>query len=198
MLGDGAQLRHAGMLEVLELLDHALDHGRLLARVDSDSLMAAQALLGPVMLEQLDRAGELADQLLAQSRSRGSVVGLVIAGCMHAAVRARRGELVGAETDVRTVVEIAVEYGIAFAIPSALWYGADALIERPGLADIAGLPPDFARTASGALLREVRGRLALAAGSGARLEHARALVELGAALRAPTSAPPPAGRCARA
>ena len=151
--------------------------------------MAAQALLGPVMLEQLDRAGELADQLLAQSRSRGSVVGLVIAGCMHAAVGARRGELVGAETDVRTVVEIAVEYGIAFAIPSALWYGADALIERPGLADIAaladiaGLPPDFARTASGALLREVRGRLALAAGSGARLEHARALVELGAALR---------------
>ena len=185
VLGDGAQLRHAGMLEVLELLDHALDHGRLLARVDSDSLMAAQALLGPVMLEQLDRAGELADQLLAQSRSRGSVVGLVIAGCMHAAVRACRGELVGAETDVRTVVEIAVEYGIAFAIPSALWYGADALIERPGLADIAaladiaGLPPDFARTASGALLREVRGRLALAAGD---LSTARAELKAAAGI----------------
>jgi DNA-binding CsgD family transcriptional regulator len=155
---------------VLALLDHALDHGRLLARVDSDSLMAAQALFGPVMLEQLGRAEELADQLVAQSRSRGSVVGLVIAGCMHAAVRARRGELVGAETEVRTVIEIAVEYGMAFAIPSALWYGADALIERPGLADvaaladIAALPSDLARTASGALLREVRGRLALAAG----------------------------------
>jgi ATP/maltotriose-dependent transcriptional regulator MalT len=59
---------------------------------------------------------------------------------------------------------------MTFAIPSALWYGADALIERPGLADLApladagALPPDFARTASGALLREVRGRLALAAG----------------------------------
>src|SRR6516164_9724002 len=132
---------------VLALLDHALDHGRLLARVDTDILMAAQALLGPVMLEQLDRTDELADQLLDQSRSRGSVVGLVIAGCMHAAVRARRGELVGAETDVLTVVEIAVEYGMAFAIPSALWYGADALIERPGLAevavlaDISALPP---------------------------------------------------------
>jgi ATP/maltotriose-dependent transcriptional regulator MalT len=155
---------------VLALLDHALDHGRLLARVDSDSLMAAQALFGPVMLEQLGRAEELADQLVTQSRSRGSVVGLVIAGCMHAAVRARRGELVGAETEVRTVIEIAVEYGMAFAIPSALWYGADALIERPGLADvaaladIAALPSDLARTASGALLREVRGRLALAAG----------------------------------
>lgn len=155
---------------VLALLEHALDGGRLLARVDSDPLMAAQALLGPVMLEQLGRAGKLADQLLAQSRSRGSVVGLVIAGCMHTAVRARRGELLSAETDVRTVIDSALEHGMAFAIPSALWYGADALIERPGLADLApladagALPPDFARTASGALLREVRGRLALAAG----------------------------------
>jgi DNA-binding CsgD family transcriptional regulator len=156
--------------EVLVLLDHALDHGRLLARVDSDPLMAAQALFGPVMLDQLGRAEGLAGQLLLQSRSRGSVVGLIIAASIHAAVRARRGELVGAETDVRTVIEIAVEYGIGFAIPSALWYGADALIERPELADVAALadasalPPDFARTASGALLHEVRGRLALAAG----------------------------------
>lgn len=154
---------------VLALLDHALDHGRLLARLDSDPLMAAQALFAPVMLEQLGRAEELAGQLLAQSRSRGSVVGLVIAACMRAAVKARRGELVDAETDVRTAIEIAVEYDMAFAIPSALWYGADALIERPGLADVAtladasALPPDFARTASGAMLREVRGRLALAA-----------------------------------
>jgi len=156
--------------DVLALLDHALDQGRLVARVDSDPLMAAQALFAPVMLDQLGRAEELAGQLLAQSRSRGSVLGVVIAASMHAAVTARRGELVGAETDVRTVIEIAAEHGMTFAIPSALWYGADALIERPGLADVAALadaaalPPDFARTASGAMLREVRGRLALAEG----------------------------------
>jgi DNA-binding CsgD family transcriptional regulator len=169
--------------EVQALLDHALDHGRLVARIDSDPLMAAQALFSPIMLDQLGQAEELADQLLAQSRSRGSVVGLVIAACMHAAVRARRGELVSAETDVRAVIEIAAEYGMAFAIPSALWYGADALIERPGLADVAALadagalPPDFARTASGALLREVRGRLALAAGD---LSTARAELQAAA------------------
>jgi DNA-binding CsgD family transcriptional regulator len=168
---------------VLALLGHALDGGRLLARIDSDPLMAAQALFSPVMLDQLGRAEELAGQLQAQSRSRGSVVGLVIAGCMYAAVRARRGELVNAETDVRTVIGIATEYRMAFAIPSALWYGADALIERPGLADlarladVAPLPPDLARTASGALLREVRGRIALDASdlSTARAElHAAA------------------------
>jgi DNA-binding CsgD family transcriptional regulator len=168
---------------VLVLLDHALDHGRLLARVDSDPLMAAQALFSPIMLEQLGRAEELAGQLLARSRSRGSVTGLVIAACMHAAVGARRGDLVAAETEVRTVIEIAAESGMAFAIPSALWYGADALIERPGLADVAALadasalPPDFARTASGAMLREVRGRLALATGD---LSTARAELQAAA------------------
>lgn len=97
------------------------------------------------------------------------MVGLTVAGCVRAAVRARRGELVGTETDVRAVIEIAVEHGVAFAIPSMLYCGADALIERPALADVVALTggialaPDFARTASGAMLREVRGRLALAA-----------------------------------
>jgi ATP/maltotriose-dependent transcriptional regulator MalT len=153
---------------VLALLDHALDQDRLLARVDSDPLMAAQALFAPVFLDELERAEALADQLLALSRSRGSVIGLVIAACVRAAIHARHGELVGAETEMRAVIEIAVEHGMAFAVPSALYFGADALIERPELADVAALAhtitlaPDFARTASGAILREVRGRLALA------------------------------------
>ena len=162
---------------VLALLDHALDRGRLVARVDSDPLMAAQALFAPMFLDQLERAEELAGQLIAQSRSRGSVLGLVIASCVHAATTARRGDLVDTETDVRTVIEIAMEHDMAFAIPSALYFGVDALIERPGLADVAelagaiALPPDFDQTASGALLRKVRGRLALAA---ADLRTARA------------------------
>jgi len=75
---------------------------------------------------------------------------------------------VGAETEVRAVIEIAMEHGMTFAVPSALFFGADALIERPELADFAALAgtialaPDFGRTASGAMLREIRGRLALA------------------------------------
>jgi DNA-binding CsgD family transcriptional regulator len=168
---------------VLELLDHALDGGRLLAQVDSDPLMVAQAVFSPVMLDQLARAEELADQLLALSRSRGSVVGLAIAACVHAAIGARRGELVDAETEVRAAIEIAMEYGMAFVIPSALYFGTDALIERPELADVAtlagavALDPDFAQTESGAMLREVRGRLALAAGD---LSTARAELEAAA------------------
>jgi DNA-binding CsgD family transcriptional regulator len=162
---------------VLALLDHALDRGRLVARVDSDPLMAAQAMFAPMFLDQLERAEDLAVQLIALSRSRGSVLGLVIASCVHAGTTSRRGHLVDTETDVRAVMEIAMEHGMAFAIPSALYFGVDALIERPGLADVAELagaielPPDFDQTASGALLRKVRGRLALAA---ADLRTARA------------------------
>jgi hypothetical protein len=169
---------------VLALLDHALDQGRLIARVDADPLMAAQALFAPVMLDELERAEALADQLLALSRTRGSVMGLVIAASVRSAARARRGDLVGTETDVRTVIELAVEHGVAFAVPSVLYWGADALIERPELADAAALaggielPPDFARTASGALLQEVRGRLALA-----RADFGTARAELQAAAR---------------
>ena len=182
LLADVLAWRGEAGPRVLALLEHALDQGRLLARLDSDPLMAAQALFAPVMLDDLARAEALADQLLAQSRSRGSVVGLVIAACVRAAVRARHGELVGTETDVHAVIEIAVEHGLAFAVPSVLYFGADALIERPGLADAAALAgtialaPDLARTASGAMLREVRGRLALA-----QADFATARTELEAA-----------------
>jgi DNA-binding CsgD family transcriptional regulator len=152
------------------LLDHALDEGRLLIQVDSDALVVSQALFGMVWLGDHPRAEAIAVQLLALSRSRGSVVGLVIGACLRAAVRARRGDLLGAETDVRAVAEIAREHGIPFGILEALQFGAEAVIERPGLADVAGLGaaielgPDIMRTAPGALLREVRGRLALAGG----------------------------------
>jgi tetratricopeptide (TPR) repeat protein len=155
---------------VMALLDHALDGDRLLTRGDSHPLVVAQALIAPVWLDELTQAEELANQLFACARSQGSVAGLAIAACVRAAVRVRRGELVAAESDVRTVMEIAAEHGVTFAVPSALYCGADALVERPELADVAALAngieldPGLARTASGAMLQEVRGRMALAAG----------------------------------
>jgi DNA-binding CsgD family transcriptional regulator len=155
---------------VLALLDHALDGNRLLTRADSHPLMLAQALMAAVWLDELTRGEALASRLFAYARSQGSVAGLIVAACVRAAVRVRHGELVAAESDVRTVIELSVEHGVAFAIPSALYCGADALIERAELADVAAvatgieLDPGLARTATGALLAEVRGRLALAAG----------------------------------
>ncbi|MGN6171517.1 MAG: AAA family ATPase [Streptosporangiaceae bacterium] len=172
---------------VLDLLDHALDGDRLLTRGDSPPLVVAQALIAAVWLDELTRAEALANQLFACARSRGSVAEVAVAACVRAAVRVRRGELAAAESDVRTVIEIAAEHGVAFAVPSALYCGADALIERPELADVAALAtelkldPDLARTATGALLEEVRGRLALATGdfaaARADLQSAAAIFE---------------------
>jgi DNA-binding CsgD family transcriptional regulator len=153
-----------------DLLDHALDEGHLLAQVGSDPLVVSQAMFAPIHLDEIARAERLASQLLALSRSLASVVGLAIATCTRAAIHVRRGDLVEAETDIRAVADISVEHGVTFGIPQALYFGADALIERAGLADLAALgaatelDPDFARSLSGALLAEVRGRLALAAG----------------------------------
>lgn len=154
--------------QALELLDHAVDGGRLLARVDSDSWYVTCALLGAVWLDEAVRAEALAELLIATSTSRGSVVGVLDGLFVRSAARTRRGDLVGAETDIRTFVEIAYERGMGFTIPQALYWGADALIERAELGDVAALahaielPPSFARTLSGALMREIRGRLALA------------------------------------
>jgi DNA-binding CsgD family transcriptional regulator len=154
--------------EVVALLDHALDDGRLLARVDSDSWFVAAALFGAVWLGEVTRAEALAEQMLTRSRSRGSVVGVVTALGARVAARTHRGALVDAETDIRSFVEMAHEHFMWFAIPQVLYWGADALIERPELADVAALanlielPPTFARTLSGGLMREIRGRLALA------------------------------------
>jgi DNA-binding CsgD family transcriptional regulator len=155
---------------VLGLLDHALDGDRLLTRGDAHPLIVAQALIAPVWLDELTLANRLANKLSACARSRASVADLAVAACVRAAVTARRGELVAAESDVRTAMEMAAEHDATFVVPSALYCGADALIERPELADVAAiaaeieLDPDLARTATGALLQEVRGRLALAAG----------------------------------
>jgi ATP/maltotriose-dependent transcriptional regulator MalT len=152
------------------LLDHALDGNRLLAWVDSNPLIVSSHVFAAMWLDEPARAEELASGLLAVSRSHGSVPALSVAAYARSAVRARRGELVGAETDMRTVVAIAQEVGGVFAIAGTLYWGMDALIERPGLADLAALAtgivltPDHARTASGAMLREIRGRLALASG----------------------------------
>jgi len=168
--------RGEGREQALELLDHALQDGRLFSRVNSDSPFVNSAILGAVWLDELARADELAERMLETSRSRGSVIGVVAGLCARTAVRTRRGDLVDAETDIRACVDIAQEHAMGFAIPQALFWAGDALIERPELADVAALANAIeldagnARRFSGALMREIRGRLALA---GADLRTAR-------------------------
>jgi hypothetical protein len=118
----------------------------LLARVDSDPLMAAQALFSPSCSSS--KGGRRNCRPVAGSgHAPEPVVGLVIAACMHAAVGARR-RLVSVETDVRTVIEIAAEYGMAFVIPSALVRSRCA-DRRPGPTSPSGRRRPLARTLPG-------------------------------------------------
>jgi DNA-binding CsgD family transcriptional regulator len=152
------------------LLEHALDGDRLLRQVDSQPLVVAQGLFAAMMLENPSRVAALAERLLAQSRADGSLLGLALGTCLRCAAKAQQGDLPGAESDVRAAVEVGVDHGLWFAASQGLFWGLDALIERDELADLAGLgatielSPDQMASGSGALVRQVRGRLAVVRG----------------------------------
>jgi len=179
----GADLREAG-----SLLDHALGEPRAAQLIESDPLIAMRTLAAARMLGREEVIERLSGELLAHARSSGSVLASTIALAHRGGLRARRGQLAGAEADLRAVIGLCEDHAVGFALPSALWLGAEALIERAELADVAQLagsmqlPTDLARSASGALISELRGRLALAAGerAGAR----RALGEAASVYRA--------------
>jgi DNA-binding CsgD family transcriptional regulator len=166
------------------LLDHSLGEPRFAALIEADSLRVMRSLAAAYLLDRLDLVERLSGELLAESRRRGSLGGTLMALCHRAGLSARRGDLAAAEATLRDVVEPARDHAIGFMLPSALWLAAEALVERPGLADVAELAettelePGFAQTTSGTLLHEVRGRVALA---GHDLEAARAELEAAAA-----------------
>jgi DNA-binding CsgD family transcriptional regulator/predicted negative regulator of RcsB-dependent stress response len=138
--------------------------------LDKDPLTLMRIMNAGYAVDDHERLRESVEDLLGVARARGSVFGVLLALGYRGAIRARRGQLAEAEADIREVFELSSQHGLAFAIPTSLWLGVDALIERPGLADVAALaeniqlPPDLERISIGAVLKEVKGRLALARG----------------------------------
>jgi DNA-binding CsgD family transcriptional regulator len=152
------------------LIERGLDNGRFLADEGSGSVSLSPALGTLVVLEMLDQAQALAEAMIDDARRRGSIYGYVQGCAFRADVSVRRGSLVSAEADIRSTVELAQQHGLVYALPATLWLVADALLERPQLADIAALTntivlePAFAATLTGAYVLEVRGRLRLQRG----------------------------------
>ncbi len=128
---------------------------------------AASYLIWPLLaIDELDLAQAEVDALASAGERTGALLAMIGAAGFSAIVAVRRGDLAAAEDRLRAAVELALESG---ATMGATTYGAlagDALLERPGLADLAAaitsleLPAAFAATTSGAMLLEVRGRLA--------------------------------------
>jgi DNA-binding CsgD family transcriptional regulator len=171
MLGCNLGARGEYPEQAAALVEHGLDGDRFLTQAGPDGSLFAYALSALIFIDQLDRAGAAAAQLIAAARAAGDVLALSVGLTFRVAIRDRHGDLAGAETDLRTVLDLVHERALLRVLPPLLHFGADAVIERPELADVSALvsnldlDPDFARTASGAMLREVRGRIAQADGS---------------------------------
>ena len=163
---------------VLQLVDRGLDSGRFVQDEEGD-IWLAQSVTALVAIDELDRAQELVEEMLAAASRRGSVLGASAASSFQGWVHAQRGDLARAEGDIRGGFELAREHELTFAIPSILRYAIDVLTERPGLSDLAALaegidlPPAFMGTGFGALVLDARARVRLA-----RNESAAAIADL--------------------
>jgi DNA-binding CsgD family transcriptional regulator len=175
--------------EILQLALQGLDGGRLLDDEGSESLMMVQGVTALIFIDELEVAREATKGVLDNARRRGSVTGYGV-GCYYQMwIDAQRGSLQNVEVNLRTIVELALEHGLLFGLPSAFLVGADALLERPQLDDVAALvesvelPPALAATTSGAWVIAVRGRLRLMRGErDAAIADLRAAGEILAAL----------------
>ena len=160
--GEAAELVRPLSVQCLDTVRHEWHEG--------DALSASQALLCCSLLEEPEASRELIEHLDCIARDRGSVTAASLAAAHGAILHARAGALGDAEAALRRLVELDREHAVALMLPPALCLGADALLERPDLAaDLAtAIRPSFGdETVEGAMLHELRGRIALAGGRSA-------------------------------
>jgi DNA-binding CsgD family transcriptional regulator len=125
--------------EVLALVERALDQGRLIKSESAEAIEITWAVRALTFIDELDRADRLLDEMVADSRERGSVMGYATASAWRAAIELRRGLIVPAEADARSAVELATAHGLHFIAPHAYSFLGEALIERGELEQAAAL-----------------------------------------------------------
>ncbi|MGH2831229.1 MAG: helix-turn-helix transcriptional regulator, partial [Solirubrobacteraceae bacterium] len=154
--------------EVIALVEHGWDEGRLLA-TGVDEVTLAQAPGALITVERLDRAEVLTAELLDHAQRGGSLVLHLLGSTYQGWIEARYGNLTAAESELRAALEQAHEQHLNFALPSLFWFAADVMLERPQAADLAALAESvelgpMAQTCNGAMLLNIRGRLRHATG----------------------------------
>ena len=156
---------------VVAMVDEGLDDGRLLADDGPDSLYLSYGVTALVGADDLARASALTASWLAEARRRGSFLGTAVADMHEAWVRARGGDLVGAEGALRSTLGLLSDRPhLAFLRPLALCYAHDVLLERNDADDLlAGVdelavPDAFAGSVGEAWVLELRARLSLLRG----------------------------------
>jgi DNA-binding CsgD family transcriptional regulator len=170
LLGCIAVTRGGDLDDARRLVEHGLRDGRLFAEHDSGGWASAQALTALVSMDADERALEVVEDLAAHARRSGALIGTLTAMGYRGWLSVRRGDLVEAEADLRTGLEVSVQNGMPLLFVTATLFLQDAILERPSLDDVAAfvesvqLGSDFAPTVTGAMLLQTRGRLRLARG----------------------------------
>jgi DNA-binding CsgD family transcriptional regulator len=125
--------------EILALIERALDQGRLIESESAEAIEITWAARALTFIDELDRADRLVDEMVADSRKRGSVMGYATASAWRADIALRRGLIAPAEADARSAVELATAHGLHFIAPHAHSFLGEALIERGELQQAAVL-----------------------------------------------------------
>ena len=153
--------------EVTALVERGWDDGRVLA-AGLDLWALGQGLGALVISEELERAREIADALLADARERGWLLAFALGNAYSGWIEGRQGRLSAAEEGLRVALGRARRQ-LSFALASQLWFATDVILERPQAADLAALTETveldpIAEVFAGAMLLDVRGRVRHAAG----------------------------------
>jgi AAA ATPase domain len=94
--------------EVLPLLELGLRDGRLVRERGAGGWATPQALATLVIIDENERALDVVEEVRVIARRDGSAYGTIFATGCRGWIRARRGDLAGAEGDFQTVVDIAI------------------------------------------------------------------------------------------
>jgi DNA-binding CsgD family transcriptional regulator/tetratricopeptide (TPR) repeat protein len=116
--------------EILALCERALDQGRLIDSESGEALEITWAARALTFIDELDPADRLVDDMVADSRRRGSVMGYAAASAWRASIALRRGLIAPAEADARSAIELASAHGLHFIAPHTYSFLGEALIEQ--------------------------------------------------------------------
>jgi DNA-binding CsgD family transcriptional regulator len=125
--------------EILALCERALDHGRLIQAESGEALEITWAARALTFIDELDPADRLVDDMVADARKRGSVMGYAAASAWRASIALRRGLIGPAEADARAAIELATAHGLHFIAPHTYSFLGEALIEQGELNEAAKL-----------------------------------------------------------
>ena len=125
--------------EVIALIERGLDHGRLIESESAEAIEVTWAVRALTFIDELDRADRLLDEMVADSRRRGSVMGYATAGAWRASVALRRGLIAAAEAEARSAVELTTAHGLHFLAPYVPSFLGEALIEQGELEQAAAV-----------------------------------------------------------